>query len=142
VSSASLGQRVFPNANTGFALAHVSGAEYPAATADGGKTWKTDGPALHLDAAEAPLAIVDVGAANARTFFAFGGGQVVDVTADGGRSWWQTLVGDVALAVVPRLAGGLSAVAQDASGANAVTVVYVSTDGGRHWRLSRNLGAT
>ena len=56
-SSAVAGQRVFTDAKHGFALASVGSADYPVATADGGKTWKTDGPALHLDAAQAPLAV-------------------------------------------------------------------------------------
>jgi hypothetical protein len=142
VNSSSLGQRVFVNANRGFALADVGGAQYPAASVNGGRTWKTNGPALHLNAAQAPLVVVDVGAANAHTFYAFGGGQVVDVTSDGGATWWQANLGDVVLAVVPRLSGGLVAIAQNASGSNATTVVYVSTDGGRHWKLNKKLGAS
>jgi photosystem II stability/assembly factor-like uncharacterized protein len=141
VRASSLGQRVFPNASHGFALADVGGAQYPAATTNGGRTWKTDGPALHLNAAQAPLAVVDVGARNTRTFFAFGGGQVVDVTSDGGRTWWRAFLGDVVLAVVPRLSGGLTAISQDAgSRGSAVTLVYISTDGGKHWRLSHRFG--
>jgi len=49
------GQRVFTDAKHGFALASVGSAQYAVATADGGKTWKTYGPALHLNAAQAPL---------------------------------------------------------------------------------------
>src|ERR1700683_5267253 len=44
VTSRNLGQRVFVNASDGFALASVGQAQYPAATTNGGKTWKTDGP--------------------------------------------------------------------------------------------------
>jgi hypothetical protein len=144
VRASSLGQRVFPNASRGFALADVGGAQYPALSVNGGRTWKTNGPALHLNAAQAPLVVVDVGATNAHTFFAFGGGQVVDVTSDGGTTWWRASLGDVVLAVVPRISGGLVAIAQNAtgSGSNAATVVYVSTDGGRHWKLNQKLGAS
>jgi hypothetical protein len=141
VRASRLGQRVFPNASHGFALADVGGAQYPAASIDGGRTWKTNGPALHLNAAQAPLVVLDPGASNAHTFFAFGGGQVADVTADGGRTWWRALLGDVVLAVVPRVGGGLTAISQDStSSGNAVTLVYISTDGGRHWRLVRRFG--
>jgi hypothetical protein len=142
VRSADLGQRVFPNARTGFALASVVDAQYPAATVDGGKTWRTDGPALHLNAAQAPLSVVFPGAANAHTFFAFGGGQVADATGDAGKHWWRAFLGDSVLAVVPRLGGGLVAVAQNATGvgSGAVTLVYVSTDGGHHWHLSSSFG--
>jgi hypothetical protein len=142
VRSADLGQRIFVNARRGFALANVDGGTYPAATDNGGKTWRTDGPALHLNAAQAPLAVLDVGAANGHTFFAFGGGQVVDATRDGGKHWWQAFLGDVVMAVVARPGGGLVAFAQTASGTKAVTLVYVSTDGGRHWHLNDRLGAT
>jgi hypothetical protein len=136
------GVRAFPSASHGFALASVGQAQYPAATIDGGRTWRTDGPALHVNAAQAPLSVVDAGAANQHTFFAFGGGQVVDVTPDAGRHWWQAFLGDAVLAVVP-FGNRLIAVAQNATGngAKAQTVVYVSRDGGRHWHLNDNLGA-
>ena len=86
-----VGQRVFVNATHGFALVDSGQAQYPAATADGGKTWKTDGPALHLDAAQAPLAVVDVGTAGRNTVFAWGTGQVIDTTSDGGKHWYRAL---------------------------------------------------
>src|SRR5215469_3315389 len=56
VSSSSLvGPRTFVNGHgDGFALANTQQAQYPAATTDGGHTWKTDGPALHVDALQAP----------------------------------------------------------------------------------------
>jgi hypothetical protein len=138
VSSTSLGQRVFPTARVGFALADVNGAQYPAATANGGLTWRTNGPALHLDAAQAPLVVLYPGAASTRTFFAFGGGQVVDATGDGGRHWWRAILGDAVVAVVPRVNGGLAAFAQRAigTGVNVETLVYVSSDGGHHWHYT------
>src|SRR3984885_15980825 len=55
------GHRVFNDAKHGFALVDTGQAQYPAATSDGGKTWKTDGPALHLHAAQAPLAVIYIG---------------------------------------------------------------------------------
>jgi hypothetical protein len=141
VRARDLGQRVFPNASHGFALAHVGQADYPAATVNGGRSWHTNGPALHLDAAQAPLSVADAGAANQRTFFAFGGGQVVDATGDGGKHWWSAILGEDVLAVVPRIGGGILAVVQDApTGAAAATLVYVSTDGGHHWHRRTTLG--
>jgi hypothetical protein len=142
VKSADLGLRVFPNAKHGFALADVGQAQYPAATVDGGKIWRTDGPALHLNAAQAPLVVQEVGAANQRTFFAWGGGQVVDVTSDAGKHWYRAILGDVVMAVVSPANGQLVAFAQTAtgSGSTAVTWVYVSKDGGRQWHYSDSLG--
>ncbi len=137
-----VGVRAFVNATHGFALASVGEAQYPAATVDAGKTWRTDGPALHLDAAQAPLSVINAGAANQHTFFAYGGGQVVDVTSDAGKHWWQAFLGDGVLSVVA-FGNRLIAVAQDSSGSGdtAQTVVYVSRDGGRHWHLNNTLGA-
>lgn len=142
VRSTAIGQRVFLNARDGFALASVGEAQYPAATVDGGKTWHTNGPALHLNAAQAPLVVVDVGAASTRTLFAFGGGQVVDATGDGGKHWWRAFLGGGVLAAVARLGGGIIAVAQNPSstGSGAVTLIYVSRDGGHHWHLNTKFG--
>lgn len=142
VRSADLGARAFPNARDGFALASVVEAQYPAATVDGGRTWRTDGPALHLNAAQAPLAVLYAGAANPHTFFAFGGGQVVDATGDAGRHWWRAFLGGGVIAVVPRPGGGLLAIAQNpgSTAATAVTLVYVSRDGGRHWHYDTRFG--
>jgi hypothetical protein len=141
-SSDVFGVRAFPTPLRGFALAGVGEAQYPAATVDGGRTWRTDGPALHVNAAQAPLSVTNVGAANRRTFFAYGGGQVVDVTSNGGKRWWQAFLGDLVLSVTPS-GNRLVAVVQNAtgSGATAQTVVYVSRDGGRHWHLNNKLGA-
>jgi hypothetical protein len=143
VRSSVVGHRVFVNPRDGFGLANTGGAQYPAATVNGGQTWKTDGPALHLNAAQAPLVVTDIGAASRRTVFAFGGGQVVDATGDGGKHWWGAVLGDAVIAAVPRLGGGLIAVTQTAgSGASAAdTLVYVTRDGGHHWRLDTRLGS-
>jgi photosystem II stability/assembly factor-like uncharacterized protein len=137
------GTRAFVNVTHGFALAGVGGAQYPVLTVDGGRTWRTAGPALHVNAANAPLAVSDAGAANQHTFYAFGGGQVVDATNDAGRHWWQAFLGDDVLSVVAS-GNRLIAVAQNAtgSGATAQTVVYVSRDGGHHWHLNSRLGAS
>jgi hypothetical protein len=142
VRSADLGTRVFADARHGFALASIDDGQFPAATADGGRTWRVNGPVLHENAAQAPLSVNEVGIANRRTYFAFGGGQVVDVTSDGGRHWFRAILGDVVVAVAAPGDGRLIAFAQVAgSGSRANTVVYVSRDGGRHWRRTTREGA-
>lgn len=137
-------QRQFLGASHGFALANVGQADYPVETSDGGKTWRTSGPAVHLDAAQAPLAVTVAGAANLHTLFACCDAQVVDSTGDGGKHWWRAFLGDVVLAVRGRPGGELIAFAQsaaNASGSRAATWVYVSRDGGHHWHYDAQEGA-
>ena len=137
-------QRAFLGAKHGFALANVDQADYPVATSDGGKTWRTSGPAVHLDAAQAPLAVTESGAATLHTFFACCDAQVVDATGDGGKHWWRAFLGDVVIAVRARPSGELIALAQAAansSGSQAATWVYVSHDGGHHWHYDAQEGA-
>lgn len=126
------GQRVFTDAIHGVALASAADADYPVATTDGGKTWKTAGPALHLHAAQAPLAVTFIGAATRKTVFAWGGGQVIDSTSDGGKHWYRALFGNGGpVAVVHDFAGHLIAFVGAFSG--ATTWQYVSRNGGRSW---------
>ena len=141
VRSADLGTRVFADSRHGFALASIADGQFPAATADGGKTWRVNGPVLHENAAQAPLAVDEVGIANRHTYFAFGGGQVVDVTRDAGKHWFRAVLGDVVLGVAAPADGRLIAFTQVAAGSDAPTLVYVSRDGGRHWRRTTREGA-
>jgi hypothetical protein len=129
-----VGQRTFTNATRGFALATAGQADYPVATTDGGTTWKTDGPALHVHAAQAPLAVSFIGAVNRKTVFAWGGGgQVIDATPNGGKTWYRALfTSGSPVAVVQDPVGHLLAFIQTATGPG--TVEYVSKDGGRTWR--------
>ena len=136
-----IGQRVFPSASEGFALAGVGQAQYPALTTDGGRTWRIDGPQFHIDAADAPEAVSSVGSASGRTLFAYGS-SAVDVTSDRGTTWWETLLPGLVVAVVPNAQGHLVAYVQQSTSSThgAQTFQYVSRDGGRHWALSRALG--
>lgn len=144
VSHAALfGDRVFANASDGFALANGNQAQYPAVTRDGGRTWRIDGPQLHIDAADGPEAVGYVGIAGPRSYFAYGS-SVVDVTTNAGRTWWETFLGELVVAVVPGPGNDLIAfVQQQVSNGSAnpvVTSQYVSRDGGRHWHYSSALG--
>ena len=136
--------RVFANASVGFALANVDSAQYPARSLDGGRTWRIDGPQVHIDAADAPEGVGFVGVAGPRTFFAYGS-SAVDVTTDGGRTWWETFLGELVVAVVPGPRNGLVAYVQQqldpsSSSLAAATWQYASHDGGRHWVYSPALG--
>jgi hypothetical protein len=128
-----VGQRTFTDGTRGFGLASVGGADYPVTTTDAGKTWKTDGPALHLHAAQAPLAVAFIGVVNRKRVFAWGGGgQVIDTTNDGGKSWYRTLfTSGFPIAVAHDTNGHLLAFVKSFTGAS--TVEYISKDGGRTW---------
>jgi len=134
-----VGQRVFVDATHGFALASVLGAQYPAATTDGGATWKTDGPALHLNAAQAPLSVTSIGATSRTTIFAYGSGQTVDTTSDGGLKWYRALFNGVVMAVVRGFGHRLVAFI-DTGNSNSPVLQYVSKNGGRTWSYSTAVG--
>jgi photosystem II stability/assembly factor-like uncharacterized protein len=138
VPPADLGVRVFVDANRGFSLADLrNGETYPAQTVDGGRTWRIDGPVFHVPAANGAAVVTQAGAAPPDTYFAFGGGSVVDVTTDAGRHWWIAPLGEDILGVVPGTSPQhLIAVVHDSGGTSTsklTTVVYLSPDGGRHW---------
>jgi photosystem II stability/assembly factor-like uncharacterized protein len=138
----SLSERVFVSSNVGFALGAVGDAQYPAETTNGGASWKTFGPALHVNAAQAPLSVTEVGAVNSRVVYFYGSGQAVDVTSDGGKHWYRALAPELSLAVVPGVSGRLVWIVQDGinGSGNAATWQYVSRDGGKVWRYSTALG--
>jgi hypothetical protein len=143
--SALFGTRVFANAQVGFALAYDHyGSTLPARTTDGGKTWTINGPQLHIDAADGAEAVSNVGITPHGTVFAYGS-SVVDVSTNGGRTWWEAALGENVTAVVPG-AHGLVAFVQDQISNEhlnpQVTWQYVSTDGGHHWRYSTSFAAT
>jgi hypothetical protein len=141
-SSSIFTDRVFANADTGVALANDGSAQYPVVTTDGTR-WRIAGPQVHIDAADGAEGVGYVGVAGSRTFFAYGS-SVVDVTADRGRDWWETYLGELVTAVGPGPGGGLVAYVQqqlNSSGsAPVVTWQYVSHDGGLHWTYSTALG--
>ncbi len=136
------GHRVFNDAKHGFALVDTGGAQYPAATSDGGKTWKTDGPALHLNAAQAPLAVVYIGIAGLKTIFAWGTGQVIDTTSDGGAHWYRATFNGLPVAVIRNPQGHLVAFVDGETGGGASPVQYVSKNGGKTWRLDNTIGGS
>jgi hypothetical protein len=144
VSSADLfTNRVFANSRIGFALANVESAQYPARSTDGGRSWRIDGPQVHVDAADGAEGVGYVGVAGPRTFFAYGS-SAVDVTTDGGRTWSETFLGELVVAVVPGPGAELVAYVQQQLDPNRITPAatwqYVSRDGGRRWVYSPALG--
>jgi hypothetical protein len=93
--------RVFFNAGHGFALILTrAGVIYPATTATQGRRWKIAGPVFFTPTADGPDAVSTVTATPPRMLAAFGAGNFVRVSTDGGRRWWQTELGDETVAVV------------------------------------------
>lgn len=131
--------RVFADDLTGFALADQGNAQYPVTSQDGGRTWRIDGPQLHVDAADGAEGVGSVGLRTAHTFYAFGS-SVVDVTTNGGRTWWEAFLGELVVAVVPGPRHSLVAYVQQQLSQSVSTWQYVSVDGGRHWRYTTRLG--
>ena len=136
------GNRVFTGAQRGFALVDTGQAQYPAATVNGGKTWKTDGPALHLNAAQAPLAVIYIGAAGPKTIFAWGTGQVIDTTSDGGQHWYRATFFGLPVAVVRNPQGHLVAFVDGETNGSNSSLQYVSKNGGKTWRLDNTIGGS
>jgi hypothetical protein len=108
------------------------GALYPVQTGNGGVRWRTDGPALFLPTADAPDAVGTVSAASRTLQYAYGaGGQVVDVTRDGGPQWRRATFDGTVLAVAPGVATNeLVAFVNNGSG---TTWQYVTRNGGATW---------
>ena len=133
------GMRVLVTGKVGWKLASGTQAQYAAKTTDGGKTWRIASPALHVAAAQAPLSVSLIGASSAKVAYAFGAGQVADVTSDGGKHWYRALFNGTVMAVVPGPRKRLIAFVDggaNASGPTAPTWQYTSKDGGRTWKLT------
>ncbi|MEA2210493.1 MAG: Photosynthesis system assembly factor [Solirubrobacteraceae bacterium] len=144
VRASTLGIRTFTDARHGFALADVGQAQYPAATVNGGKTWRTNGPALHLNAAQAPLVVLNLGAANRKMIYAYGGGQAIDATTDGGGHWFRALFDGLSMSVTRNVRGHLVGFIDGTPSASAKgqTWQYVTKNGGRTWRLDTTIGGS
>ena len=131
-------ERVFVNANDGFALVAVGQAQYVGATTNGGRTWKTLSPVVHENAAQAPLSVTQIGAASTKTVYAFGSGQAVDITGNGGKTWYQALFQGTVEATVPGI--GNHVVTYEQSNAGVAVSQYVTKNGGHTWTLTTALG--
>jgi hypothetical protein len=142
---------VFANPRVGFAapaLLQAGDATYPLITTDGGRTWRIDGPVLHIPAAQGAIAVGQPGVLGARIYFAWCGGcnMVIDVTPDAGRHWWQAFMPGEVLSVIggPDPRAGLIAIIEGpttaANGRGASLWVYLSTNG-RRWTYRYSMNA-
>jgi hypothetical protein len=100
--------RVFANAQDGFAVPDLpqkglgGPGSYPVMTSDGGRSWRTAGPVLHIPAAQGAIAVGQPGMVGARILFAWCGScnSVIDTSSDAGRHWWQTFLPGQVLSVL------------------------------------------
>jgi hypothetical protein len=142
VSRSFTGVRVFANRRVGFAVPNLPQAgsgTYPAVTTNGGKTWRTDGPVLHIPAAQGAIAVGQPGVLGPKIYFASCGAcnTVIDVTPDAGTHWWQTFMPGTVLAVLggTEPSASLTAIVK---GRNGAPWVYVSSNG-KHWTYEYNV---
>src|SRR6202008_4643398 len=110
---------------------------YPANTTDGGKTWRIDGPHLHVNAANAPDVVTGRGVTGKSTYVAYGGpggGNTGVVSTDRGKHWWRAYMPGVPITVEPSSTGGTAALVAIVESNPGKFMASLSTDGGRHWR--------
>jgi hypothetical protein len=130
------GQEAFVDPEHGYALAEINSQSYPVATADGGATWRIDGPIFHVDAADGPAVVDEIAAVMPQTVLVWGEytSNLVNVSTDGGGEWWAANLGP---GVVSMGADGdqLWCVVSDRS-----TRIFTSVDGGRTWSTATTIG--
>jgi hypothetical protein len=92
------GQQGSPVNGDAYGLASVQSQTYPVITTNGGQSWSIDGPIFHIDAADAPAVVDQIGNALTETVFVWGDSGHVVVSTDGGEHWWSSYF-DAALAM-------------------------------------------
>jgi hypothetical protein len=129
------GKRILIGAKAGWTMVSAKQAQYAAKTTDGGKTWRIASPALHVNAADAPESVAQLGALSGNAAYAFGGGQVADVTTNGGKTWYQSLWQGTVTAVVPAPFSHRLVAYVVGFGSSNQVLQYVSSNGGKSWTL-------
>lgn len=141
------GVRVFANPRNGFALGAPPqdfGATYPIATVDGGKTWRTAGPLLHIPAAQGAVDVTEAGMSGPHVWYAWGPGiSVVDVTPDAGKHWWQAALPGMVLAVYSSQiqCSRLIALVQPFTKRKHLPLWTYASASGHHWTCAANPNA-
>jgi len=134
VSSSGLGNRVFVNQSHGFSLwTSRDGTTYPGCTGNGGRVWVICGPHLHVEAANAPNVVTQVGAQRAE-YFAYGGpnGAESIVVSTSQSKWYRAYMPGVPYGVSASENGELFAFVV----AGKSTTEWTSSNGGRTWKRS------
>jgi BNR/Asp-box repeat protein len=132
------GQEVFVDHLHGYGLAFIQSQTYPVTTADGGITWRVDGPIFYVAAADADQYVDQITAPSAQTILVWGpsSANVVDVTTDAGLTWWSANLGPGVLGM------GETETTPDrlwAVVADPIARFFISADGGRTWSFSHTI---
>lgn len=109
----------------------LSSDNYPAISHDGGRSWTIDGPIFHIAAADEALSVSTITAVSATTAYAWGDGNYLRLTTDGGRQWW----GAFFLTSVDKAYENNGTLTVVLYTGNASEPTYISNDDGRTWRL-------
>ena len=86
--------------------------------------------------------MIDIGAAGQKTIFAWGTGQVIDATSDGGKHWYRATFFGLPVAVLKNPQGHLVAFVDGEASSGASPLQYVSKNGGKLWRLDNTIGGS
>jgi len=135
ISASTLANRVFVNHSDGVSISAYKDAQYAACTTDSGRIWKVCSPHVHVNAADAPDVITEVGADGGTRYLYAGptGGDSVVVstnTVDWYRARFQH---PVAMVVDDVLAPKQTIDVFDDSPSGIL--LYQSSDGGKTWKL-------
>jgi photosystem II stability/assembly factor-like uncharacterized protein len=131
----------FANASTGYAIGSKNLFTYVLKTTDGGRIWRTVGPAFTTGGAEATAGIGAVNAVSASVAVVYGAQAttpVIAVTEDSGQRWWVADLGDVLLTEATKGSEIWALVSGPAPGIGPVrppTWLYESSNGGRTWHF-------
>jgi len=140
VSDTTLTNRVYVNRLDGFSLSSQPNAQYGACTTDAGHTWRICTPVLHVNAANAPNVVTQIGADH-RTYWVYGGpggGPSIVVSNDAGRTWYRAYMPGMPMAITQSNTGVVrQLVAFVATG--RTPLVYTSSDGGHTWKYTSRL---
>jgi hypothetical protein len=132
--------RVFATAKDGLAIgADDQGTDYAAVTTNGGASWTVASPALFTATADAPNAVQSVTTAG-KVNVVYGANSI-DTNTSGSGTWYRVYSEGWITAVVQGL-HGIAAYVQVNNSQGVITgvVQYVSTNGGRTWKLSNVAG--
>ncbi|HET6915949.1 MAG TPA: hypothetical protein VFH56_07640 [Acidimicrobiales bacterium] len=105
----------------------LTSVNYPAISYDGGRRWAIDGPIFYIAAADGVSAVNTIAALSPTTAYAWGSGNFIRWTTNGGRQWWGAFFSNS----LEKVSFGDATIYP----AGPAGPTYTSNDGGRTWTL-------